>query len=394
VYIDGAVEPLSKSGTFGGQHIFVSLRGAAVHINAYNFPVWGMLEKFAPAFLAGVPAVVKPATATAFVTERLVRMIVEAGVLPEGALQLICGNLGDLFTHLRSQDAVAFTGSGETAQKLRAHPSVVSQSVRFTAETDSLNASILGPDAGPDTPEFSLFVEEVTREMKYKAGQRCTAIRRALVPAQYLDAASSALKQAFQGIKIGDPRDPDVQMGPLVGQAQRRQVLERIRELRQESELLTENVDGAGFPVSMGNGAFIAPTLLLVREPHRAQLVHSAEAFGPVCSLMPYSNVADAIALAARGGGSLVASAFTADPGVAHELIMGLAPYHGRVLIVDRECGADQTGHGSPMPGLIHGGPGRAGGGEELGGIRAVLHYMQRTAVQGTPKVLASLTGA
>jgi oxepin-CoA hydrolase/3-oxo-5,6-dehydrosuberyl-CoA semialdehyde dehydrogenase len=395
VYIDGAAEPLSKSGGFAGQHICVPLEGAAVHINAYNFPVWGMLEKFAPTFLAGVPAVVKPASATAFVTEKLVRQILDTSVLPEGSLQLICGSTGDLFDHLRSQDAVAFTGSAATAQKLRVHPAVVTHSVRFTAETDSLNSCILGPDAAPGTPEFDLFVAEVVREMKLKAGQRCTAIRRALVPAQQLDAVSTALKEAFAKIVVGDPRVAEVQMGPLVGIAQRRDVLARIQELRQEAELLTsdpEEVQLLG--ATRDKGAFLGPTLLRVREPHRARAVHAVEAFGPVCTLMPYSSVSDAVALAKLGEGSLVASAFTADPAVARELILGLAPYHGRVLIVDRDCGKEQTGHGSPMPGLVHGGPGRAGGGEELGGIRAVLHYMQRTAVQGTPKLLEALARA
>jgi oxepin-CoA hydrolase / 3-oxo-5,6-dehydrosuberyl-CoA semialdehyde dehydrogenase len=395
VYIEGEVESLSKSGGFVGQHICVPLEGAAVHINAYNFPVWGLLEKFAPTFLAGVPVIAKPASATAYVAERLVKQIIETNILPEGALQLICGGIGDLFDHLETQDVVAFTGSAATAQKLRIHPAVVRNSVRFTAETDSLNAAILGPDAAPGTPEFDLFVAEVVREMKYKAGQRCTAIRRALVPAEHVDAVSAALKTAFGQIVVGDPRNAEVTMGPLTGLAQRRDVLARIAELRNEAELVTgdpEDVRPVG--AEREKGAFIAPTLLRVRDAHRAQAVHSVEAFGPVCTLLPYSGVADAIAIAKRGEGSLVASVFTADPAVARELIVGIAPFHGRVLVVDRDCGKEQTGHGSPMPGLVHGGPGRAGGGEELGGIRAVLHYMQRTAVQGTPKTLAALTSA
>jgi oxepin-CoA hydrolase / 3-oxo-5,6-dehydrosuberyl-CoA semialdehyde dehydrogenase len=383
---------LSKTGNFVGQHICVPLEGAAVHINAYNFPVWGLLEKLAPTLLAGMPAIVKPASATAYVAERLVRHVIESGVLPSGALQMICGSLGDLLDHLQCQDVVAFTGSAAIAGKLRSHPAIVRNAVRFTGETDSLNAAILGPDAGPGTPEFELFVAEVVREMTYKAGQRCTAIRRALVPIEHMDAVSSALTTSFASIVVGDPRQSEVQMGPLAGFTQRREVLARIAELRREAELLSgdpEEVRPLGR--QMATGAFVAPTLLRVRDVQRAQAVHAVEAFGPVCTLLPYGSVPEAIALARRGEGSLVASAFTADPTVARELILGLAPYHGRVLIVDRDCGKEQTGHGSPLPGLIHGGPGRAGGGEELGGLRAVLHYMQRTAVQCTPKNLATL---
>lgn len=395
VYLDGGAEPLSKSGNFMGQHLFVPLEGVAVHINAYNFPVWGLLEKLAPTLLAGVPAIVKPASPTAFVAERLVRLMIESRLLPAGALQMICVSVGRLFDYLQCQDVVAFTGSAATAEQLRTHPTIVRNAVRFTAETDSLNASILGPDAAPGTPEFDLFVAEVVREMTYKAGQRCTAIRRVLVPRDYLAAMSDALTAAFAKIVVGNPSSEDVQMGPLVSLAQRRDVLGKIAVLRTEADLLTgdpESVQPVG--ADRAKGAFVPPTLLRIRDPQRAHAVHSVEAFGPVCTLLPYGSVAEAIDLARRGGGSLVASAFTADAAVARELILGLAPYHGRVLIVDRDCGKEQTGHGSPLPGLVHGGPGRAGGGEELGGLRAVLHYMQRTAVQGTPKILATLNPA
>jgi oxepin-CoA hydrolase/3-oxo-5,6-dehydrosuberyl-CoA semialdehyde dehydrogenase len=290
------------------------------------------------------------------------------------------------------QDVVAFTGSAQTAQRLRVHPQIVRNSVRFTAETDSLNAAILGPDAAPGTPEFDLFVAEVVKEMTFKAGQRCTAIRRALVPADHLAAISAALRTAFAGIVVGDPRSEGTTMGPLASVAHVQDVRTRIDELRREAEMLVPDPGSAHLtPAVSSHGAFIAPTLLRVLDVNRADAIHSIEAFGPVCTLLPYETVDDAIALARRGGGSLVASAFTADPDIARALMLGLAPYHGRVLIVDRTCGKEQTGHGSPLPGLIHGGPGRAGGGEELGGMRAVLHYMQRTALQGSPAMIATV---
>lgn len=393
VYLDGDLEMLSKSGSFVAQHICTPLEGAAVHINAFNFPVWGMLEKLAPTLLAGVPAIVKPATATSYLTELAVRRIIESGILPEGTLQLVCGSVGDLFEHLHCQDVVSFTGSAATAYKLRVHPTVVTNSVRFIAETDSINSCVLGLDAGPGAPEFDFFVREVVREMTTKAGQKCTAIRKAIVPAVHADAVAQALQAALAKIVVGDPRQEQVRMGPLAGQSQRREVLGRIAELRREAELIA----GAG-NLELANadydqGAFVAPSLLYCRNPNAAQAVHSVEAFGPVCTLLPYQSTADAIALARRGEGSLVSSAFTADDAIAAELALGLAPYHGRLLIVNRECAKDSTGHGSPLPYLVHGGPGRAGGGEEMGGIRGVMHYMQRTAVQGSPQTLSVITG-
>src|ERR1700728_1886692 len=395
VYVDGAVEGLSKSGSFVGQHVFVSREGAAVHINAFNFPVWGMLEKLAPTLLAGIPPIVKPATATAYLTELVVRRMIESKILPEGALQLICGNLGDLFDHLNCQDTVSFTGSAHTAARLRIHPVIIRQAVPFIAETDSLNSSILAPDALPGTPEFDLFVKEVVREMTVKAGQKCTAIRKALVPAAAAGDVVAALQAALQKIVVGDPRAEGVRMGPLVSQEQRIDVLARVAELRSEADVVAGNLDR--FEVQgadRARGAFVPPLLrLLPRNPPAARAVHEVEAFGPVATVLPYRDTADAIALARRGEGSLAASVFSADDALAAQFVLGLAPYHGRILVVNRTCAKESTGHGSPLAPLVHGGPGRAGGGEEMGGIRGVLHYMQRTAVQGSPDTLTAISG-
>jgi oxepin-CoA hydrolase / 3-oxo-5,6-dehydrosuberyl-CoA semialdehyde dehydrogenase len=394
VYVDGNVEGLSKTGGFIGQHIYVPLEGAAVHINAFNFPVWGMLEKLAPALLAGIPAIVKPATATSYLTEKVVRHIVDSGILPEGAIQLICGGVGDLFDHLDCQDVVSFTGSASTAQKLRQHPAIIANSVRFTAETDSLNSSVLGPDAVAGTAELDLFVREVVREMTAKAGQKCTAIRKAIVPQAQVAAVVDALRAALGKIVVGDPRLEEVRMGPLASLAQRREVREQLAKLQREAEIVYgSGREGELVGADSEKGAFMSPTLLLCRDSSSAREIHSVEAFGPVCTVVPYSDVDSAIAVARRGGGSLVGSVFTADDAIAAQLVLGLAPFHGRVLVVNRHCAKESTGHGSPLPHLVHGGPGRAGGGEELGGIRGVLHYMQRTAVQGTPGVIAAVTG-
>jgi oxepin-CoA hydrolase/3-oxo-5,6-dehydrosuberyl-CoA semialdehyde dehydrogenase len=394
VYVDGDVEMLSKSGSFVGQHICVPLEGVAVHINAFNFPVWGMLEKLAPTLLAGVPAFVKPATTTAYLTELVVRRAVESGILPEGALQLVCGSVGDLFDHLTCQDVVSFTGSASTAQKLRTHKTVVANSTRFVSETDSINSCVLGIDVSPGQPEFDAFVREVVREMTAKAGQKCTAIRKAIVPAVHLDAVAESIRASLAKVVVGDPRLENVRMGPLAALSQRREVLARLAQLRREAQLVTgeiETLELAGADAE--KGAFVAPSLLLCREPQKAKAVHAVEAFGPVCTLLPYRDTAQAIAFARRGEGSLVASAFTADDAVAVELALGLAPFHGRLLVVNRECAKESTGHGSPLPALVHGGPGRAGGGEEMGGIRGVMHYMQRTAIQGSPQTITAITG-
>jgi oxepin-CoA hydrolase/3-oxo-5,6-dehydrosuberyl-CoA semialdehyde dehydrogenase len=392
VFLDGGLEPLSKSGGFVGQHLCVPLEGAAVHINAFNFPVWGMLEKLAPALLAGVPAIVKPATATSYLAELVVRRIVETGLLPPGALQLICGGVGDLFDHLGCQDVVSFTGSAATAARLRTHAAVIRHAVRFVAETDSLNSSVLGPDAAPGTPEFALFVQEVAREMTVKAGQKCTAIRKAIVPRAWTGEVVSALQAKLAETVVGDPRTPGVGMGPLASLAQRDEVLARLGELERECDRVAG--DPAKFEVSggeRGRGAFLPPILLLCRDAPSARAVHGVEAFGPVPTVVGYADIRDAIELARRGDGSLAGSVFTADDEIAARLVLGLAPWHGRVLVVNRHCAAESTGHGSPLAPLVHGGPGRAGGGEELGGIRGVLHYMQRTAVQGTPDVVTAV---
>ena len=394
VYVDGDVEGLSKAGSFVGQHLYVSREGAAVHINAFNFPVWGMLEKLAPTLLEGMPAIVKPATATAYLTELVGRRIIESKILPEGALQLVCGGLGNLFDHLNCQDTVSFTGSAHTAAQLRVHPAIIRHAVPFIAETDSLNSSILALDSAPGTAEFDLFVKEVVREMTVKAGQKCTAIRKALVPAAAARDVVAALQAALQKIVVGDPRAEGVRMGPLVSQEQRTEVLARVAELRREADLVAGNVDQ--FEVSGADparGAFVPPLLLLARDSRTARSIHEVEAFGPVATVLPYRDTADAIALARRGAGSLAASVFCADDSLASQIVLGLAPYHGRVLVVNQACAKESTGHGSPLAPLIHGGPGRAGGGEEMGGIRGVLHYMQRTAVQGSPDTITATGG-
>jgi oxepin-CoA hydrolase/3-oxo-5,6-dehydrosuberyl-CoA semialdehyde dehydrogenase len=393
ILIDGNLEGLSRGGTFQGLHVYTSLQGVAVHINAFNFPVWGMLEKLAPTFLAGVPAIVKPASATAYLAEAALRIMIEANVLPKGALQLVSGSLGDLFEHLTCQDVVSFTGSAETAQKLQRHPVIARGSVRFVAERDSLNASVLGPDAAPDSPEFDLFVKEVAKEMSVKAGQKCTAIRRALVPASLLDAVQQALKSRLDKITVGNPRDEATRMGALVSLAQRDAVRAKIKEIAREATIVYG--DPAQVKVSGADaqkGAFISPILLRCERPWEGHSVHDVEAFGPVSTLMPYKDGADAIALANRGKGSLVMSIFTYDTDFARDVVLGSGAYHGRIAFIDRDSAKESTGHGSPMPHMVHGGPGRAGGGEELGGIRGVTHYMQRTALQGHPRVLSAIT--
>ncbi|HMC91762.1 MAG TPA: phenylacetic acid degradation bifunctional protein PaaZ, partial [Allosphingosinicella sp.] len=386
VLVDGAMEPLSKGGTFVGQHVYTPLQGVAVHINAFNFPVWGMLEKLGPTLLAGVPAIVKPASATGYLTEAAFRIMIEAGVLPPGALQLIMGGVGDLFDHLTLQDVVSFTGSAQTAMKLQSHPVIARESVRFIAERDSLNASILGPDAAPGTPEFDLFVKEVAREMTVKAGQKCTAIRRAMAPAQHIDAVEAALRDRLRKVRIGDPRDEGVTMGALASRAQLTGVRAAVAELAKSARIVSG--DPGVSPVA-GNGAFMAPILLRTDDPWGTDAVHDIEAFGPVSTIMPYRDLDDAIALANRGMGSLALSLFTFDKAVAEEFVLGAGAYHGRMVILDRTSAKESTGHGSPLPVLVHGGPGRAGGGEEMGGVRGVMHYMQRTAVQGSPTTLA-----
>ncbi|HEX8191606.1 MAG TPA: phenylacetic acid degradation bifunctional protein PaaZ [Allosphingosinicella sp.] len=388
VLIDGQMEPLSKGGTFVGQHVWTSLQGVAVHINAFNFPVWGMLEKLGPTLLAGVPAIVKPASATGYLAEAAFRIMIEANVLPPGALQLIMGGTGDLFDHLTLQDVVSFTGSAQTAMKLQTHPVIARESVRFIAERDSLNASVLGPDAGPGTPEFDLFVKEVAREMTVKAGQKCTAIRRAMAPAEHIDAVEEALRQRLGKVRIGNPREEGVTMGALASRAQLTSVREAVAELSKSARIVSG--DPGTSPVG-GSGFFMSPVLLRSDDPWGSPAVHDVEAFGPVSTIMPYKDLDDAIALANRGMGSLALSLFTYDRGVAEEFVLGAGAYHGRMMILDRTSAKESTGHGSPLPVLVHGGPGRAGGGEEMGGVRGVTHYMQRTALQGSPALLSGI---
>ena len=395
---EGPVLNLGKTGQFVGSHVLVPRGGVAVHINAFNFPVWGLLEKFAPCFLAGMPCIAKPATATSYLTEQLVRLIHESGLLPAGALQLVIGGTGDLLDRLDGQDIVTFTGSADTAAKLRAHPNIVRQSVPFNAEADSLNCAILASDAVPGSPEFELFVKEVVREMTVKAGQKCTAIRRAIVPRRHVDAVAEALRARLAKVVVGDPSVEGVRMGALASRAQLDDVAERVAQLQHGSDTVFGAGDGFA-PVGDGvaEGAFFAPTLLLANTPSSADCAaHDVEAFGPVSTLMPYdgdAGIDEALALAARGRGSLVSSLVTHDAATAAYAVARLAALHGRVHVLDRDSAAESTGHGSPLPGLKHGGPGRAGGGEELGGLRAVTHYLQRAAIQGSPRMVAAITG-
>ena len=391
VYVDGDVEPLGRAGTFVGQHVLVSRRGVAVQINAFNFPVWGPLEKLAPAFLAGVPSLIKPASQTAYLTERLVSLIVESEILPEGSVQLICGSAGNLLDHLTDQDFVGFTGSASTAQRLRTHPSIVQRAVRFNAEADSLNCSILGPDAVAGTPEFDLYVKQLVSEMTVKAGQKCTAIRRAFVPAGLMDAVAEAATARLARVKVGNPANPDVRMGALASLEQREEVRRSLKALLDAGRIVfgdPAHVDAVD--ADPERGAFLSPILL--QAPADRAEPHEVEAFGPVCTLIPYQSPDDAIALAARGAGSLVGSVVSGDADFARSVVLGVAPWHGRLLVLDRDDAGESTGHGSPLPMLVHGGPGRAGGGEEMGGIRGVLHHMQRTAVQASPRVLSAVT--
>lgn len=392
VYVDGEAEVLSRDGSFLGQHIYTRIPGVAVQINAFNFPVWGMLEKFAPAFIAGVPSIVKPASPTGYLTEAVVRHILASGILPPGTLQLVSGGARDLLDHLDSRDLVSFTGSASTARKLKAHPSVLEGGVRFTTETDSLNAAILGPDAVAGTPEFDAYVKSVVTEMTAKTGQKCTSIRRLLVPSGQMDDVVRAVTERIdQRVTIGDPRTEGVTMGPLTS-------TDQLEEVRSSAERLVEG----GGRIVMGSldapagtdpaGAFMAP-LLLAFDDAEASAVHDIEAFGPVASILEYRDLGHAVALAAQGGGSLVATVATHDLDVARTLVLGIAAHHGRVLVLDRDDAKSSTGHGSPVPHLVHGGPGRAGGSEELGGIRSVLHHMQRTAIQGSPAMLTAVTG-
>jgi oxepin-CoA hydrolase/3-oxo-5,6-dehydrosuberyl-CoA semialdehyde dehydrogenase len=388
---DGDAEPLGKGGTFAGQHIYTPKLGAAVQINAFNFPVWGMLEKFAPAFLAGMPSVIKPASQTAYLTELVVRRIVESGLLPDGALSLLCAGPAGLLDNLTAQDTLAFTGSAGTALSLRTHPVVAGRAVAFNAEADSLNCSILGPDVTADDPEFALYVEQLITEMTVKAGQKCTAIRRAFVPVQLVTAVADAVSARLAQIVVGHPGRAGTDMGPLASLDQRTEVRSAVGRLSSAAKLVFGDPDRIEAPgADAVRGAFVSPVLLRC-EDARAAAPHEVEAFGPVCTLLPYADLDEVIALAALGGGSLAGSIVSHDPAAVMRLVAGLAPWHGRLLILDRDDAAESTGHGIAMPQMLHGGPGRAGGGEELGGLRALTHYMWRTAVQAHPGFLSSL---
>ncbi|MCG8426180.1 MAG: phenylacetic acid degradation bifunctional protein PaaZ [Chromatiales bacterium] len=392
VYIDGQPEVLSRKGSFMGQHIYVPLEGVAVHINAFNFPCWGMLEKLAPTLIAGVPAIVKPASQSAFLTELMFRAIIESGIFPEGSLQLVCGSVGDLLDHMTCQDAVTFTGSAATGLKLRQHPKLLENSVRFTMEADSLNASILGPDAEPGTPEFDLYVKEVVREMTTKAGQRCTCIRRAIVPRKFVPEVIEAMKARLQKVMVGDPQNEEVRMGALVSKDQCTEVAERVAQLSESCDIVYDGANHPGMDSVPKDGAFFAPHLLYCDKPLESRAVHDIEAFGPVSTVIPYDSNEQAIEIARMGMGSLVSSIFTYDDEFARQMVLGIGSWHGRILIGNRDCGKESTGHGSALPNLIHGGPGRAGGGQEMGGVRGVLHYMQAVALQGSPTTLSHIT--
>ena len=391
--VEDDVQMLSKAGTFLGRHLLVPKEGVAVHINAFNFPVWGMLEKLAPGLIAGVPAIVKPATPTAYLTEAVFRAMIESGILPEGAIQLICGGIGDLFDHLGEQDLVTFTGSASTGRKLKTHPNLVARNVPFNLEADSLNCAILGKTVEPGDPEFELFVREVANEMTAKAGQKCTAIRRVIVPADKVEAVLEALKARLGEVTLGDPSREDVQMGPLVGASQRADVKAVVEQLCEGCELVLGGEKTELLGGDWERGGFMAPTLLYCDRPWQVEGPHDLEPFGPVATVMPYTDLDEAVLLAKRGRGSLVASLVTYHKAEARTLFFGLAAYHGRVLVLNREDARESTGHGSPLPQLIHGGPGRAGAGEEMGGVRGIKHFMQRTAVQADPTTLMWLSG-
>ncbi|MBL7830012.1 MAG: phenylacetic acid degradation bifunctional protein PaaZ [Saprospiraceae bacterium] len=393
-YVDGEYAPLSKMGSFIGHHIMVPKEGVAIHINAFNFPIWGMLEKIAVNLLAGVPCVVKPATLTSYLTEAMVKDIVASKILPEGSVQLICGSARGILDHIESQDVVTFTGSASTGRMLKSHPRIISEAVPFNMEADSLNCSVLGLDAKPGTEEFDIFIKEIKKEITVKCGQKCTAVRRIMVPELYLDEVQSALVKALSQTTIGDPRVEGVKMGALAGRVQLEEVKEKISQLARNATMLYGGFDQ--FEILGGDkekGAFMAPVLMLQMNPFKHTEAHEIEAFGPVSTIMPYTTTDEAIELAKMGKGSLCSSVITNDDKIAREYTLGAASHHGRILVLNRSCAKESTGHGSPMPMLVHGGPGRAGGGEEMGGMRGVKHYMQRCAIQGSPTTISEITG-
>ncbi|MEO1516819.1 MAG: phenylacetic acid degradation bifunctional protein PaaZ [Bacteroidota bacterium] len=393
-HVDGDPIDLSRGGSFMGHHIMVPKRGVAIHINAFNFPIWGMLEKCAVNWMAGVAAVVKPATATSYLTEAVVREIIDSGILPEGSLQLVCGSARSILDTVGSQDVVTFTGSADVGRKLKSHPRITQEAVPFNMEADSLNCSVLGEDAVPGSPEFKLFIKEVRKEMTVKCGQKCTAIRRVIVPERFVEDVQIALGKELGRVGIGHPTAEGVRMGALASKAQVAEVRERVAELAQTAEMVygsLEAIDLIG--ADYEKGAFLSPIVLLEKDPYQNQAVHEVEAFGPVSTIMPYKELDEAIELANMGKGSLCCSISTNDDHIAREFVVGAASHHGRILVINRENAKQSTGHGSPLPYLVHGGPGRAGGGEEMGGLRGIKHYLQRCAIQGTPTTLSAITG-
>ncbi|MBT6552391.1 MAG: phenylacetic acid degradation bifunctional protein PaaZ, partial [Gammaproteobacteria bacterium] len=394
VYLDGNQEVISRNGSFTAQHIYTPIHGVAVHINAFNFPCWGMLEKMAPTLLAGVPAIVKPASQTAYLTELMVKHIIESKILPEGSVQLISGSTGDLLHHLDFQDAVSFTGSATTGLKLKQIPAIINNSVRFFMEADSLNCSIMGKDVEPGSDEFDLYIKELSREMTVKSGQKCTAIRRAIIPSDKLDAVAEAMIARLSKTTLGNPSNENVRMGPLASIDQREDVKQQLSKLTQDNEILFgKSTELELLDANADKGAFMSPVLMCAENPATTS-AHDIEAFGPISTLIPYGDEEHAIQLAALGKGSLVGSIITDNSDIATRLSIGAAAYHGRLLILNSSCAKESTGHGSPLPHLIHGGPGRAGGSEEMGGVRGVKHYMQRTAIQGSPDMLTAITGS
>lgn len=391
--LDGEGHMLGKQNTFMGHHLLVPKEGVAIHINAFNFPVWGMLEKIAVNFLAGVPAVVKPATVTSFLTEAVVREIANSGILPDGALQLLCGSAGDMLDHVQSQDVVTFTGSASTGLMLKSHPKILSESVPFNMEADSLNCIVLGKDVEPGSADWDVFIKEVRKEMTVKCGQKCTAIRRIFVPEDKMEDVQIALGKALAQTTIGNPLNEKVRMGALAGQTQRNEVKEQVQKLLASSQLIYGSLDSVEvMDADAKSGAFISPLLLCNTNPFNSAAVHEVEAFGPVSTLMPYQHIDDAVTLAKMGKGSLVCSVVTSDTQIAKTFVLGAASHHGRIVVLNNACAKESTGHGSPLPLLVHGGPGRAGGGEEMGGARGVKHYMQRVAIQGTPDMITAIS--
>ena len=392
-YIDGNMAPLSKNGTFIGHHIMVPREGVAIHINAFNFPIWGMLEKIAVNLMAGVPAIVKPATLTCYLTELMVREIIDSKILPEGSLQLICGSARGILDNVEMGDIVTFTGSADTGKMLKSHPKLLEEAIPFNMEADSLNCSILGEDAVPGTAEFDIFIKEVQKEMTVKAGQKCTAVRRIIVPEKLVEDVQIALGKRLSKTVIGDPAVDGVRMGSLAGNEQKKEVTEKVNELAKSQEIIFGSLDD--FEVTgadKNKGAFIQPILFLNDDPFKKTDCHDIEAFGPVSTILPYKSIEEAVELAKMGKGSLVCSIITNDMKIAEKFVLGAACMHGRILVLNEACAKESTGHGSPMPLLTHGGPGRAGGGEEMGGIRGIKHYLQRTAIQGHPTSITAIT--